>query len=891
MLLAKKLWAIIYIIVCLVLTMLSMVAAQAATPTNPPVDFQDPSDIQAVVELEDGYTEANLYEKLDPLTKAENFEIASSGFPVTRPNPSNLTIVDIPEDRVFDRIEDLEKLPGVKSAQLNIPYFPATYTPDDAAFGSQWYLDDTNSANIGAQAAWSEVGSILNGSPVTCSESTPVCGGDENVVVAVIDTGVNQNITEFTGVNFVNPAAFEYKVNPCSGGEVDVLGKQTSLGYMCKLPTQNDDCVTSSGSTLSSCGHGTQVASVIAMQDNASDGIGIAYNVSIMPISIKGAFNTIGVAKAIEHAKDNGADVINMSLAAIANDPTVETEINEAYNAGVTIVAASGNCGNSFIGGSGCFPSVTPSSPWYNYGGTNPVIYPAYYDNVISVGALEGNNTRSLYSTYNSRLDISAPVGSGVYTIYRDGTPVQTTTTIDGKSVNGIGTSFAAPQVAAAAALMKSVDSTARPSDINSALMRTSSAINGIANNQVGAGRLNVCRLVGGCGGDTFSSKYYFTWNDTRNGNNAWNLVYNLESSEQRASVEVKDLSGSNEKLGDLFYVGASSIITPSFRNQVGGYIEIASEGSADFVTSQRVLFGSSFNEFAGIPASSLTNEYYFTWNDTTNGNQAWTLIANPEDAAGSVDVDLIIGGVTRATNTLAPGQIWTPQITNLRAGPVKVEATGNVIATQRVLFGSSFNEFAGIPASSLTNEYYFTWNDTTNGNQAWTLIANPEDAAGSVDVDLIIGGVTRATNTLAPGQIWTPQITNLRAGPVKVEATGNVIATQRVLFGSSFNEFAGIPASSLTNEYYFTWNDTSSGGNSTWNLIGNPSGSQTANVTVSVAGVNVGSYSIPPGGIIFPSFSSTTGPVFISSNINVFASQRLLTANGSFNEYAGIPR
>jgi hypothetical protein len=497
MLLAKKLWAIIYIIVCLVLTMFSMVAAQAATPTSPSVDFQDPSDIQAVVELEDGYTEANLYEKLDPLTKAENFEIASSGFPVTRPNPSNLTIVDIPEDRVFDRIEDLEKLPGVKSAQLNIPYFPATYTPDDAAFGSQWYLDDTNPANIGAQAAWTEVGSILNGSPVTCSESTPVCGGDENVVVAVIDTGVNQNITEFTGVNFVNPAAFEYKVNPCSGGEVDVLGKQTSLGYMCKLPTQNDDCVTSSGSTLSSCGHGTQVASVIAMQDNASDGIGIAYNVSIMPISIKGAFNTIGVAKAIEHAKDNGADVINMSLAAIANDPTVETEINEAYNAGVTIVAASGNCGNSFIGGSGCFPSVTPSSPWYNYGGTNPVIYPAYYDNVISVGALEGNNTRSLYSTYNSRLDISAPVGSGVYTIYRDGTPVQTTTTIDGKSVNGIGTSFAAPQVAAAAALVKSIDPSIHVEGIKQKLYDSATDV-GVTNrdNETGFGRLNIVQSI-----------------------------------------------------------------------------------------------------------------------------------------------------------------------------------------------------------------------------------------------------------------------------------------------------------------------------------------------------------------------------------------------------------
>jgi hypothetical protein len=497
MLLTKKTWAIFYILLVLVLTFVSVISANAQTASLITADNQlDFDDVEILVELEEGYDDADLYERLDPLTKAENFPLAAAGFPITSVTPSDFTLVEVEESEVFDKVEELEKLPGVKSAQINVPYFPATYTPDDPGFASQWYLDDGNAASIGAQAAWTTVGEAVNGSAVTCSDATPVCGGDSSIVVAVIDTGVNQTLDEFSEVTFTNPAAFEYKSAPCSVGETDVLGKQTINGYMCRLTTQNDDCTTSTGATVT-CGHGTQVASIIAMDDDTTAGIGLAYNVQIMPISIKGAFDTLGVAKAVEYAKDNGADVINMSIAAPVSDTALQQEIQEAHAAGVTLVASSGNCGDSFIGGSGCFANIPQSSIFYNLGGPNPDIYPAFYDQVVSVGALNGNNTRSDYSTFNERVDIAAPVGTGVYTIYREGTVVQTSTNVGGEVVSGVGTSFAAPQVAAGIALAKSVDSTLTNTQIDRLIEFNSTDVEAIGfDEETGWGRLNILGMV-----------------------------------------------------------------------------------------------------------------------------------------------------------------------------------------------------------------------------------------------------------------------------------------------------------------------------------------------------------------------------------------------------------
>ncbi len=326
------------------------------------------------------------------------------------------------------------------------------------------------------------------------------------------------------------------------------------------------------------------------------------------------------------------------------------------------------------------------------------------------------------------------------------------------------------------------------------------------------------------------------------------------------------------------------------------GPITISTENSANVIVTQRVLFktpqGFSFNEYPAILANTLSNKYFFTWNDTTGGNSAWTLVANPVTATQNAEVQIKIGGILRSTKTLTPGEIWTPATPNLMGGPVEVISTQAVISTQRVLFTNnnkqSFNEFAGIPANTLSNKYFFTWNDTTGGNSAWTLVGNPS-ASTTANVTIKIGGKLVASQAVAPQTSWTPIIPNLQSGPIEVNSDQPIFATQRVLFGSTFNEFAGIPANTLSNKYFFTWNDTT-GGNYACTLVANPAtATQNAEVQIKIGGVVRATKTLAPGEIWTPVTPNLMGgPVEVISTQPVISTQRVLFGN-YFNEVGGM--
>jgi hypothetical protein len=392
--------------------------------------------------------------------------------------------------------------------------------------------------------------------------------------------------------------------------------------------------------------------------------------------------------------------------------------------------------------------------------------------------------------------------------------------------------------------------------------------------------------------GVNFIPKSYFAWNDTTNGNRTWTLISNPSDKSIKVRLQVSN------KADRYYTVGAKSIITPSIDNVLGGPVIVSTENGQKVITSQRVSYkegipqGTSFNEIPGIDADKLTNTYYFAWNDTTNGNRAWTLVANPENALNSVNVSIKIAGETKANKSLAPGEVWTPMFNNILAGPVEVSASGNVIATQRVMmsYGNkvSFNEFAGIPYKELSNRYYFSWNDTTNQNEVWTLVANQNQTTNQVRIK--IGGNEVANKTLQPKEIWTPKINNLIKGPVEVIATKPVIATQRTVYNNTFNEFAGISGENLTKKYYFTWNDTS-GNNDARTLVSNVVGGGTAEVEIKIAGETKANKSLAPGEVWTPMFNNIlAGPVeVISKNKPVLTTQRVFL-EGSFSEIAGIP-
>ncbi len=246
-----------------------------------------------------------------------------------------------------------------------------------------------------------------------------------NVKVAVIDSGVDTDHPDFADTTIY---AYDYsRVN--GAGEV----------------------IISTDNVHEETLHGSSVAGIISAGFN--DGIGVAgmtkaaiYSLKVFEGSSAGYAN---ICKAIKDAVDEyDCDVINMSLGFYSNTgeviPTSEIQllqnvINNAANKGAVVVAASGNFGN--MGGADL------GNPNIRY---NPVVYPAYCDKVISVGAVQSSGVIAAFSTYNDRVDVVAP-GRNIYTVkgnYDDDTQFYWL-----KS----GTSVASPQVAAAVAIIKGV--------------------------------------------------------------------------------------------------------------------------------------------------------------------------------------------------------------------------------------------------------------------------------------------------------------------------------------------------------------------------------------------------------------------------------------------------
>ena len=208
-----------------------------------------------------------------------------------------------------------------------------------------------------------------------------------DITVAVIDTGV------------------------CMSHE-DLVGRVLDNGY---------DFVEDDNDPEDIFGHGCSVAGIIAA--NIDNGIGIAGfapNSSILPVRVlgpSGSGSMADVAAGIVYAADEGADIINLSLGSMVGSQVTKDAVDYAAEKGVTVIASAGNSGGTLPG------------------------YPARYENVVAVGAVDPNGARSSFS--NKGGEIWAP-GRDVHTTYLD----------DGyKALNG--TSFSAPYVAAMAAVLE----------------------------------------------------------------------------------------------------------------------------------------------------------------------------------------------------------------------------------------------------------------------------------------------------------------------------------------------------------------------------------------------------------------------------------------------------
>ncbi len=270
-------------------------------------------------------------------------------------------------------------------AETNIPAMDAEYSANDAVeYAEPNYvvkaMMSPNDPYYSSSGSWGQSYDDLWGLKKIQAEKAWDISQGEGVVVAVVDSGIDYTHEDIADNIWQNSAE-------TAGNGIDDDGN----GYADDV--KGYDFANSDSDPLDDHGHGSHVAGIIAATGNNSKGIiGVAYKAKIMAvkgIDKSGSGYDSNLAKALQYAADNGADIINNSWGGSGNSSTIDTAINYAYNKGCVIIAAAGNSSEDAL-----------------------LVFPANSSQVITVASTDSNDNYSNFSNYGSKIDISAPGGN-----------------------------------------------------------------------------------------------------------------------------------------------------------------------------------------------------------------------------------------------------------------------------------------------------------------------------------------------------------------------------------------------------------------------------------------------------------------------------------------------
>ena len=318
--------------------------------------------------------------------------------------------------------------------------------------------------------------------------------GSSDVIVAVIDAGVDISNSDLTENIWLNPKEQSDGVDNDGNGLIDDV-----RGW--NFVKNNGDVrpIAAAGETSRiGLNHGSVIAGIIgAVGNNGVGGAGVNWRVKILPLKIldeRGEGDTDLAVKAIDYAIQKKASIINLSF--VGPTPSLDfiQAVRRAYRAGILVIAAAGNAPE---GQSGTNLNDQPQ-------------YPVCFDDplkeenwVIGVAALSEDGQLAPFSNYGSKcIDISAPGARIPSTVLFD--PASGNNEIYGGGWSG--TSIAAPFVSGVAALVKSIQPKWGPDEIRKALLDTVDPVPGNTTRAAGLGSVNAYKAVryaehGGDGG------------------------------------------------------------------------------------------------------------------------------------------------------------------------------------------------------------------------------------------------------------------------------------------------------------------------------------------------------------------------------------------------------
>ncbi|MEY3033057.1 MAG: hypothetical protein RLZZ622_1532 [Planctomycetota bacterium] len=340
---------------------------------------------------------------------------------------------------------------------ISVSSFAATSTPNDPRYGDLYGLHNTGQsggtpdADIDAPEAWQ------------------VSTGSRDVIVGVVDTGIDYTHPDLAANIWVNPGEI-------AGNGIDDDGN----GFVDDV--HGYDFVNDDGDPFDDNGHGTHCAGTIGGVGNNGTGVaGVNWEVSLMGLkflSASGSGSTSDAIQAINYATmmrtqfGQNIRVTSNSWGGGGSSSAMRQAIEAGAAADILFVAAAGNDGSD--------NDATPQ-------------YPASYTSgaVVSVAATDRNDALAGFSNYGATsVDLAAPGASIVSTVPGGG------------YASYSGTSMATPHVAGAAALAIAVDPTLSVADLKTALLGTVDGVSGLTGKVLTGGRLNAGTLIASLSSD-----------------------------------------------------------------------------------------------------------------------------------------------------------------------------------------------------------------------------------------------------------------------------------------------------------------------------------------------------------------------------------------------------